>query len=441
MPFLETLELWDPASRSMQPTQHPRIVGVRRGRKARATANVERLIGDAERRARLARRHALAPQHRVKDAVAATRAVTVLHATEPATPYLSLFARVDSFTRSDMDHALFEERSLIKQLAMRRTVFVFPRDLLSAAISSASARIASQEHGSLTKELERNQVASDGAAWLRAARRAVLERLSDGSELTATQLREEMAELAGRVSRYEHKPYGQVVHVAPRVVTWLGAAGDLVRGRNGSHWRVNRNLWTRMDRWLGKPIARVDTRLGYLALVETYLRKYGPVTERDLVWWFGATKSDMRQALVDLNAVQVRLEREQTGWVLPDDLDPEPPVEPWAALLPALDPTALGWKERNFYLDPDFYPAIFDWSGNCGTTAWWNGKIVGAYVQDHSGRVELILPNNPGRAGRLGLNVEAKRLEDWLDGERVTAAYKSPLITRERPIKERKRVG
>jgi hypothetical protein len=398
-----------------------------------------RLIDDAERRARLARRHALAPQHRVEDALAATKAMTVLHATEPATPYLSLFARVDSFTRSEMDLALFETRSLVKQLAMRRTVFVFPRDLLAAAISSASARIASQEHASLIKELERNQVAGDGAAWLAAARTAVLERLSDGSELSATRLREEMAELAGRVSRYEHKPYGQVVHVAPRVVTWLGAAGDVVRGHNGSHWRVNRNLWTRMDRWLGEPLARVDARRGYAQLVEEYLRAFGPVTEQDLVWWFGATMGVVRHALSDLNALQVRLEREQTGWVLPDDLDPEPPVEPWAALLPALDPTALGWKERDFYLDPDFYPAIFDWSGNCGTTAWWNGKIVGAYVQDGAGRVELIVPQDPGPAARRKLNAEAKRLESWLDGERVTAAYKSPLVTWDQSVGERKR--
>ena len=48
-----------------------------------------RLIDDAERRTRLARRHALAPQHRVQDAGAAIRAMTLLHATEPATPSTS----------------------------------------------------------------------------------------------------------------------------------------------------------------------------------------------------------------------------------------------------------------------------------------------------------------------------------------------------------------
>jgi len=159
-----------------------------------------------------------------------------------------------------------------------------------------------------------------------------------GDELGAKELREGLVELAGQVSWYEHKPYGAVLHVALRVLTWLSATGDVVRGRNAGDWRISRPLWTRMDDWLGAPVSRCEVREGYAELVGRYLRTFGPVTERDLVWWFGATKGAMRQALSDLNAVQVLLERAQTGWVLPDDVDPEPQVEPWAALLPALDP-------------------------------------------------------------------------------------------------------
>jgi hypothetical protein len=396
-----------------------------------------RLIDDVERRARMARRHALAAEHRVGDALAATRAMTVLHSTEQATPYLSLFARVDGFKRPDLDRALTEERSAVKQLAMRRTLFVFPRDLLPAALGSAAARVARQEHAALVKDLERNEVADDGAAWLEAAREAILGRLAGGAELSAKQLREELAELAGRLSMYEHKSYGGLTHVAPRVITWMGAAGDLVRGRNGSHWRVNRNLWTPMDDWLGGPVDRLEEARGYERLAAAYLRTFGPVTERDLVWWFGATKTAMRRALSDLGAVQVRLERDQTGWVLPDDTEPEPPVEPWAALLPALDPTAMGWKDRDCYLEPGLAPGLFDANGNCGTTVWWDGRIVGAYAVDEAGRIETVIARDPGPAGRAAIRAEAQRLEDWLDGERVASAYKAALLARNRPGDER----
>ncbi|MBO0833745.1 MAG: AlkZ family DNA glycosylase [Actinobacteria bacterium] len=391
-----------------------------------------RLIDDAERRARMARRQAVAPQHRVADVQSATRAMTVLHATEPATPYLSLLARIDSFTRADLEDAMYESKSLVKQLAMRRTLFVFPRDLLPAAVSSPSARVAQQEAEKLVRDVERSQITDDGGKWLATAREAVLRLLAGGAEMSAKELREQLVELSGQVSMYEHKPYGAVIHVAPRVLTWLSATGDVVRGRNAGHWRISRPMWTRMDDWIGAPISRCKVNEGYAELVGRYLGTFGPVTERDLVWWFGATKGTMRQALSDVKAVQVRLERAQTGWVLPDDVDPAPPVEPWAALLPALDSTSMGWKDRDFYVDPDFAPAVFDQAGNGGTTAWWDGQIVGAYVQDNAGRIELILPADPGPAGRAALRVEAERLGDWLDGEKLPTLYKSPLVSWER---------
>ncbi len=106
-----------------------------------------RIIDDAERRNRIARRHGIDPTRRLPDPVSATRAMTVLHSTEPATVYLSLLARVEDLSVDDVDTALYDERSLVKQLAMRRTLFVFPRDLLAAAWGSASARVANDGEG------------------------------------------------------------------------------------------------------------------------------------------------------------------------------------------------------------------------------------------------------------------------------------------------------
>ncbi len=389
-----------------------------------------RHVPDRERRARLARRHALAPAYRAADPEAATRAVTVLHSTEPATVYLSLRARVDGVTLADVDRALYEDRTLVKQLAMRRTLFVFPRDLLPAAWGSASARVAGQLEARLVKEVEAAGHAVDGAAWLDEARAGVVEALSGGTALTAQEVRARVPALEARLDLAPGKKYAANVSIAPRVLTQLGVEGTVVRGENAGHWRLSKPRWTLMADWLGDVPAAAKADEGYAELVERWLRSFGPGTEDDLVWWLGATKAAVRAALSAVGAVQVSLDGGGIGWVLPDDLDPEDSdstVEPWAALLPVLDPTVMGWKQRAFYLG-EHAPQLFDSNGNAGTTAWWDGRIVGCWVQDEAGVVEARTLEKLPKAALEALEAEAARLTDWLDGVRVGTVYPSSAM-------------
>ena len=102
--------------------------------------------------------------------------------------------------------------------------------------------------------------------------------------------------------------------------------------------------------------------------------------------------------------------------MLPDDVDPADDVEPWAALLPVLDPTVMGWKERGFYLGPHA-PHLFDSNGNAGTTAWWDGRVVGCWVQDEAGVVGCGCSRSCPRPPLEALDAEAERLTAWLDGD------------------------
>lgn len=386
-----------------------------------------RHITDAERRTRLATRHGLAPAYRLGDPEAAARAMTVLHATEPATVYLSLWARVDDVRIADIDRALYAERSLVKQLAMRRTLFVFPRDLLPAAWGSASARVAAQLGPRLAREVVAGGLTDDGEAWLRAARRAVIRRLADGAELSAQQLREQLPELEGKVEFAPDKSWGGNIAMAPRVLSQLGCEGTIVRGRNAGHWRISRPLWTSMAAWLDEVPPPWPARAGYAELARRWLRTFGPGTTADLQWWLGATVGDTRQALADVEAVAVALDGGLTGWLLPDDVEPPPAVEPWAALLPVLDPTVMGWKGRDFFLGPHGR-LVFDRNGNGGTTAWWDGRIVGCWVQDQDGVVRLSFLEDVSAATRRALEFEAARLTDWLGGARVSTVYSAPAM-------------
>ena len=105
-----------------------------------------------------------------------------------------------------------------------------------------------------------------------------------------------------------------------------------------------------------------------------------------------------------------------------------PDPEPWAALLPVLDPTTMGWKERAFYLGVDDVAHLFDTNGNAGTTAWWNGRIVGCWVQDPDGVVAVVPLRDLGSEARDALEVEAARLTQWLDGAKVSTVYPSALM-------------
>jgi hypothetical protein len=183
-----------------------------------------------------------------------------------------------------------------------------------------------------------------------------------------------------------------------------------------------------METWIGQPVPAVDSAEGLARLVRSWLAVFGPGTLQDIKWWLGGTVTATRRALSDVGAVEVALDG-TTGFVLADDLDPTEPVAPWAALLPELDPTTMGWFERDWYLGAH-RPQLFDSSGNAGNTAWWDGRIVGGWDKSAAGEVHVELLEDIGREGRAALEAESGRLTEWLGGTRVTGRYPSPLAKR-----------
>src|SRR5690606_32765388 len=221
--------------------------------------------------------------------------------------HLAVAARSDCSV-ADVERTLYVDRSVVKQLAMRRTLFAFPREVLPAVWGSAASRAASEQRRGIARDVERGGVAKDGAVWLDAACAAVLDRLSDGSALQAKELREQVAEVAGRIEYSMDKSYGGSIPIAPRVLTLLGAEGRIMRAENSGHWRTSRPRWIATEYWLGATEPRPSPEEGYAELTRRYLTAFGPATETDIVWWFGATKTIVRQALSHVGAVPVDLE-------------------------------------------------------------------------------------------------------------------------------------
>ena len=72
--------------------------------------------------------------------------------------------------------------------------------------------------------------------------------------------------------------------------------------------------------------------------------------------------------------------------------------------------------------------AAGDSNGNAGTTAWWDGRIVGCWVQDAAGVVEVRALEKLPAAARKALAAEAERLTTWLDGVRIGTVYPSAAM-------------
>ena len=101
-------------------------------------------------------------------------------------------------------------------------------------------------------------------------------------------------------------------------------------------------------------------------------------------------------------------------------------MKPWAALLPALDPTIMGWKERGWYLG-DHAPQLFDRAGNAGPSVWLNGRVVGGWGQRADGEVVFRLLEDVGRDAVAMVEAEVERLTAWLGGQRVVPLFRTPL--------------
>ncbi|MDO9353352.1 MAG: winged helix DNA-binding domain-containing protein [Solirubrobacteraceae bacterium] len=387
-----------------------------------------RKVSTQERRARLARRHRLAPGEAAADAFEAAESVVCLHATDPATVYLSVWARVPGFERAELQRLLSEDRTLVRHMAMRRTVWIVPRPLLDDVQFGASARVATRERGQLGRDVEKAGLHEDGAAWIDRATDELVAVLGDGRDPVKTaDVRAIAPSTQGAIVYGEGKSWGGKVQLAPRLITIASAQGRLMRAENDGEWNVSRHRWTSTAAWLGADLQPRTVLEAETALVEAYLRRFGPASELDVKWWLGSTLGGVRKAFAELGVVEVGLEdQDAVGYLLPDDLDPEPAVEPWGALLPSLDPTTMGWNERAWYLGPH-KEQLFDRNGNAGPAIWWDGRIVGGWRQHADGAVELQWLEDVGADARTEIERQAEALTAWLEGQRVMLRFPSPL--------------
>jgi hypothetical protein len=392
----------------------------------------QRVISTHERRMRLGNRHGLAPGAGERTPEATSRRLVGLHGTDPTSAYLACRARVEEFSVPMLERALYEERSLLKILGMRRTMFIVPPDLASIIQAACTDAIAAGERKRLLRMIEEAGIARPAGPWLEQVEADTVAALERRGEATAADLTKEVEGLRAQIPFGVGKKWQGTVGVSTRLLFLLSAEQRIIRGRPKGTLVSSLYRWAPMGRWLPEPLTFLPKSEAQVELVRRYLGAYGPATLVDVAWWTGWTRGETRRALAALGAVEVEVEDSAPGWVLGDDAGgpgqgaKAGAAEPWVALLPSLDSTTMGWQQRDWFLAPHG-PRLFDRNGNAGPTIWLDGHVVGGWAQRASGEIRVELLEDVGPEARRTIDAKAAALGEWLGALRIIPRFRTPL--------------
>jgi hypothetical protein len=368
----------------------------------------------------MATAHRLAPGARAATVEQVASSLVALHATDPATVYLAAAARMAEPSVAAVEDALYERRSLVRMLGMRRTMFVVAGEVAPMVHAACTTALAVRERARLLGMLPDHD-----DRWLAGVEDSVHRLLLEKGPVTGVDISAAEPRLRTQITYAPGKSYESTGNITSRVLNILSAQGRIVRGRPLGSWTSSRYAWSAVEEWLPGGMPEVPLAAAQADLAHRWLTAFGPATADDLKWWAGWSMGATRKALAAVGAVEVDLDG-TPGYLAPGTEDAPPETEPWAALLPSLDPTPMGWVARDWYLG-EHGPALFDRTGNIGPTVWWNGRIVGGWGQRPGGEVVVRLLEDVGAEATAAIETERARLSTWLAGVRVTPRFRTPL--------------
>ncbi len=336
---------------------------------------------------------------------------------------MSIWARVNAARISDVESAIWNDHTLVRAWAMRRTMFLLPSDQLAIFVRGTTRRAAYNFRWALS----------------RIGSRQKLDKLLDQvlEALKKPRTRSDLAEILNKSHGYKLKskpgegwgnmrpvpwvqvqgasiPVSQLFHVIAARDAIVSGPGD---GNESTY--VSADKW--IPQWKDMPVEQAERDL----LVK-YLRAFGPSTLQDFSLWAGMYVREAKEiwSREIENLVPVDVE----GWeasVLQDDLaelEKASLQETSVNLLPHFDSFLLGHKSHRNIVDEKNHKKIYRNHGWVSPVVLVDGRAQGtwSYQQNKKDLTVRITPfSKISIALSSRIREEAADLGQFLDSPNV----------------------
>jgi hypothetical protein len=348
-------------------------------------------------------KHHLTENPRTENLLQIVRDIGGLHSTLSTTPYISLFLRSKNFTKEDLDVVLYERRLLGKVRYARKTVYILPKECVTMAYSAMKTLLFARfevyiQHLGLTQDnYER-------------ITRAILD-IVKGNGKTTKEIKVEL---------------NRDLNVSA-IVNLMCDQDLLIRGKPKAGWKSNIHTYYPFNEYFPDlDVTEMKEPQAKEQMVKQYISSYGPVSAKDISWWTGFSKGEVKRILDALKNDLIFLEiagisgshvllstdEKSLGSV-------KVPKKAQVHLLPALDPYLMGFKARQRFLDDAYSAWIYDRSGNATNTILVNGRIAGVWdwVDLKEPELKFFLFAKTGAETKKILALKATQLGHFIFGK------------------------
>lgn len=322
-------------------------------------------------------KHHLLEDSQGDDVLSVVNDIIALHATSVGTPYISLFARVKNFLKTQFDEQFYLRRNLIRLSAMRGTLFTTSTE--SAPILYQATKMTDSE---LSKRLQRWRISQQ--EYHKIAERLIL--LLKGGK-TLPEIKKAMPRKTVRSVELKTGKTKVKMSNVNVILNALMSRGTVISEKAPGTLQITKaNRYTLLKEVYPKlNLDSVEKEKARTTLVRQYIRAFGPVTQEDIAWWMGFNKAAIKETLAmmenDLLHIELNTLADEYLMLKHDFrqfLKFKPPENHSLILLPFEDPYTKGYRLRDRLVDKELESKVYV-GGGVLPTILLNGKIVGIW--------------------------------------------------------------